>query len=648
MTEYVRIRTDILDLLSELAGIARASNSPTTATGLAAARDRLHDERLRVVFCGEFKSGKSSLVNALLDEVDEPHLVPEAEEIATSTTIVVSYADPEEIVVAVRDPDGTAEAIGIGRDQIRDFATERGNPNNTRDVLLIEAGTPIALLESGLSLVDTPGQGGPHHWHDAATRASLPGADAIVYVLDGEQTVLAGHLDAIRPAAEAVRSASTPGALLFALTKADVADVEEVLPNARAKIVDAFRWLPGQVTIVPVSAHLHREFLRSGDQLDLATGNIPGLLGAIWSALAHRGIPRVLGPALDELETGVRALIDPLAEQAAGLADGSRERLDRARTEAVARRRELDDLRDKGATWRRKLRQRLADVQKELQAYATERLDEVWHRCDTEYLYQAKYLDRPEMLVDRLNADAAQVVGEVNVKAAVATAAVLEEIRIESGLSLTTPAMTPVAPPSRPTDPVTGLLGQDLRSSPFKRKVRDALFGMGVGSSTGLVVGSVVPVLGTAAGMVIGSLAGAVVGWRSGARDVRNEDLRYRRESLTKELAPVRKAQKKQVVDGTKDIVDDLRGKAEAELDRRIAQQRESTEQRISGAESAQRLEREAARARRAELRAFLAPLERLRARIDEVTRAAGALLPGAPGPQDAAADNDDLSWAEA
>lgn len=158
--------------------VTRRRDAGTTGSRLAASAAQLGDDTLTVVVCGEFKRGRSSLLNALLEEV--PPLFPVDARVATSLVTVVSWAPTERIVLSVVGPDGAVEERDIDRSAIADYVTESGRAPDGIRVTAVRVGTPHPMLASGLAVVDTPGVGGVFSAHTAATMAFLPSADAVV------------------------------------------------------------------------------------------------------------------------------------------------------------------------------------------------------------------------------------------------------------------------------------------------------------------------------------------------------------------------------------------------------------------------------------------------------------------------------------
>ncbi|WP_244296748.1 dynamin family protein [Paenarthrobacter nitroguajacolicus] len=160
---------------------------------------RLQDPSVRVIVVGEFKQGKSQLINAL---VNAP-VCPVDDDIATSVPTVVRQGDPASAVVLVPGQDGNradggvegdvagAEA-GLERqpvqlDDLAEYVSEKGNPGNTKNIVAAEVSLPRKLLAGGLSIVDSPGVGGLGSTHTLTTLTALPSAHAMVFVSDASQ-----------------------------------------------------------------------------------------------------------------------------------------------------------------------------------------------------------------------------------------------------------------------------------------------------------------------------------------------------------------------------------------------------------------------------------------------------------------------------
>lgn len=166
---------------------------------LSAARTRLTDPALHVLVVGEFKQGKSSLINALLNAP----VCPVDDDIATAVPTLVSHADPPRAAVVFEadlaaDPRSARMELPI--EEAKGWAVERADLSDTRTVQAVEIGVPRRLLASGLVLVDTPGVGGLGSAHGAITLGALSMADAVLFVSDASQEYSAAEIDFLQKA----------------------------------------------------------------------------------------------------------------------------------------------------------------------------------------------------------------------------------------------------------------------------------------------------------------------------------------------------------------------------------------------------------------------------------------------------------------
>ncbi len=201
----------VVGLVDAVDRIAVARGRDDLAARLATVRSRL--DRTDTVICvvGEFKQGKSALINGLLGST----VCPVDDDLATMAVTTVRHGTTPGATVHRREG-GVAVAEDIEPDDLPRWVTERGNPDNRLTVEQVEVRLPHPLLERGIILVDTPGIGGLNAAHAAATLAFLPVADALVFVTDASAELTAPELEFLAAAVDAGPS------ILVALTKVDM------------------------------------------------------------------------------------------------------------------------------------------------------------------------------------------------------------------------------------------------------------------------------------------------------------------------------------------------------------------------------------------------------------------------------------------
>jgi hypothetical protein len=672
--EDLRERT--LKLFPDVLTTARRRGADTARRRLEAAQERLRDSPLTVVVCGEFKRGKSRLLNALLEE--EPPLFPVDAAVATSLVTVVSHGDTERITVGFAGSDGSLADEEIGRADIEAYATENANPDNERMASMISVETPNTRLAAGLVLVDTPGVGGVFTAHTAATTAFLPGADALVFVSDFTQPLTASELAFLGRAADAARVTGDVDGLIFVITKSDLVGGEErerMIANTVAKLVEVTGQRAEDLLVVPVSSRAKEDFLATGDPDDLTESNFAALERELWPAVSRRRARVVLGAALADLDVGVRALLDPLDAEVSALRAETDAALADLRAQSQARQGELEGLRTGRAEWGMRLRKDVARMQDVLRDELESRLDAVWHRFDVEYLYDPDLLAEPERLVARLGAEAGLVAGTISELAQRRAAEIQRDFAREHGLELQLPRLAELpAPPVPPLD-VTGAVHSADTGNRIWDKTRSAVLSSGVGGTVGGTGGAVAgallgtfafPGLGTwlgaqlgaGIGYVLGGVGGAAKGVATAAQRHARTELEARRRSIRTELAPLRRSQPRDLKRALATLVDGLSDAVLAELDSRIEQQRESVRDTASRLASATKATRAQADERLAQLDAERAPLVRTRRAVEQLVAGAERLgrrtAPAEADPESPPAshpspftDGDDGSWAD-
>jgi hypothetical protein len=273
-----------------------------------AAGARLHRPSTIVCVVGEFKQGKSSLVNGLLGA----DVCPVDDDLATSAITLVRYGETSSAVVRRREGDQpVAEQIPV--EELDGWVSEIGNPGNEKQVERVDITAPSAILRQGLTLVDTPGMGGLGAGHAAATLAFLPFADGLIFVSDASAELSAPEVAFLRRAVELCPT------VLFAQTKTDLyPEWERIVDINRGHLVRAGVDIP----LVAVSSVLRSEALTRRDRTLNGLSRFPELIDSLGTGIVQpakataeerskgdiRGITGLVRSALDDEK---KMLADP-------------------------------------------------------------------------------------------------------------------------------------------------------------------------------------------------------------------------------------------------------------------------------------------------------------------------------------------------
>jgi len=353
-----------LDVVDRTIGLAEASGRRDLGQRLVHTRRRLLDPTVRVLVVGEFKQGKSLLVNALIDAP----VCPVDDDIATAVPTEVSYSKTP-IATLVHGRDNVADAettrVQVPIDKLARHVSEAGNPANRQGLLRAEVGVPRQILAGGLTLVDTTGVGGLSSVHTTSTLAALPTADAVLLVSDASQEYSEPEIDFLRQAMKLCPN------IACVLTKIDlypqwrrIAELDRV-HLAGAKV---------EADLLPVSSTLRLHAMRTEDsQLDEESG-FPALVRYLLNAVAQadrlsrRSVAHDIFTVTDYLAVSLRTELQ--AQQNPESATALMAELEAAKSRA-------ENLHHRTSRWQHTLSDGIADLNADIEFDLRDRLRQV-------------------------------------------------------------------------------------------------------------------------------------------------------------------------------------------------------------------------------------------------------------------------------
>jgi hypothetical protein len=193
--------------IDRLAAIAKELGASPLVGEVEAFRARMTAGRFYLACVGEFKRGKSTLLNALIGEP----LLPAGVVPVTAVPTIIHYGPSRHLVLRFRD--GRCETRPLAN--LQGFLSEAHNPDNSLDIAVAEVSLPHRLLRDGLSLVDTPGVGSVFAGSAKATRDFVPQIDAAIAVIGSDPPLSGEEAALIRTVGQTVRE------LIVVLNKAD-------------------------------------------------------------------------------------------------------------------------------------------------------------------------------------------------------------------------------------------------------------------------------------------------------------------------------------------------------------------------------------------------------------------------------------------
>jgi Dynamin family len=326
-------------LLRHVGSAAKANARSDLEAAVRISIQRLDRPETVVLVAGEFKQGKSSLINALIGVA----ACPVDDDLATAAVTVVRHGPKLEISVR-RRADRRLVTEAIGADQLGDFVTERGNPGNERGVEAIDIRVPNRLLERGWAFIDTPGIGGLNAAQAAAALAFLPLAHALLFVSDASTELTDVELDFL------ARARETCPIVLLALSKTDLYPAWRRIEAADRAHLAARNLDP---RIIPLSSVLRVAALARADPALNDESGIPRLLEALQGDVLEEARSGAVGRAINDGRRVIQRVRLPMEREAAALADPSR--VAEMELELASARERLAILRGPAARWGQRL-----------------------------------------------------------------------------------------------------------------------------------------------------------------------------------------------------------------------------------------------------------------------------------------------------
>ncbi len=208
--------------LLRLADLAEQFEAEQVAADARSVAERVSEGRFYVACIGQFKRGKSSILNALVGASVLPTgVVP-----VTAVPTIVRYGS--HAAARVRFAAGGWTDIPV--QAVDEYVSEEKNPENAKHVAALEVFVPSPLLATGMCFVDTPGLGSVFTGNTAATQAFIPHIDAALVIIGADPPLAGEELVLVEAVARHVHD------LIIALNKADrTTDTERAAAMAFAR-----------------------------------------------------------------------------------------------------------------------------------------------------------------------------------------------------------------------------------------------------------------------------------------------------------------------------------------------------------------------------------------------------------------------------
>jgi len=207
--QYTRAKQTIAYEIRALAEFLRKHLGEREAEECRQLMVKLAEDRFALAVLGQFKRGKSSLMNAIIGR----DLLPTGVLPLTSAITVVKYGPKERLTII---KDGALYPEEVPLSSLAEYVTEKGNPGNAKKVARAYLELPLLFLRRGLEFVDTPGIGSSIEANTATTYGFLPQSDAVIFVTSVDTPLTRTEIDFLQSIREHVRK------IFFVLNKIDL------------------------------------------------------------------------------------------------------------------------------------------------------------------------------------------------------------------------------------------------------------------------------------------------------------------------------------------------------------------------------------------------------------------------------------------
>lgn len=306
ISEYKLLREQIFNAIGDMLGLGL-----TDEQSCLELKEKLEANTFNLVVVGQFKRGKTYLINALLGA----ELLPVSVVPLTSIVTILVYG--REVGAKVFFADG--RIIDIPVESLPEYVTESGNPQNEKEVREVVVIYPSPYLRDGVRLVDTPGVGSVYiHNTDVAYRY-LPKSDAALFLLSVDQPAGSAELEFLGDVREFADR------IFFLLNKIDYLSDDEVERSLEFSKAALEKIMGAGIRIFPVSAKLALSGKTGGSREMLNKSGLPAFSevldrflmkekGKVLIGSAARYLLRALSAARLEAELELKSLRTPVDE----------------------------------------------------------------------------------------------------------------------------------------------------------------------------------------------------------------------------------------------------------------------------------------------------------------------------------------------
>ena len=324
LDSYLDAKLALADILRRLAQCLERRGERGKSEAANALSAKLAEDQLTVAALGQFKRGKSTLLNAMLGH----DLLPSGILPVTSAITLLRYGPVERLSISRK---GLSFAEDAAVDRLAEYVSETHNPGNVKQVTVANLEVPSPMLRQGAVFADTPGIGAAGDVSTKTTLGFLPSCDAALFISSAETPLSAIEVEFLAMLRQYVTK------VFFVLNKVDMVSRDD-RDAVSAYFAEHIRSVCPQAerTILPVSAAQGLKARETGDMQLLEQSGLPDLEQVLTDFLTSEKTASLLvsvaAKALQlsgyQVDIGAALISSPAADVLRLLMDELKKRID--------------------------------------------------------------------------------------------------------------------------------------------------------------------------------------------------------------------------------------------------------------------------------------------------------------------------------
>ncbi|NMB56574.1 hypothetical protein GYA19_01385 [Candidatus Beckwithbacteria bacterium] len=180
------IFTEFKTIIENLKIVANSSQNTLITEEVKKLEVKIAKKEFLLIILGQYKRGKSTLINALLAQ----KLLPTSIIPLTSIITIIAYGDKPKCVVEFFHKKPKILSIS----KLPEFITEGKNPKNIKGVKKVFINLPNDFLKQGIRLVDTPGVGSIYQHNTDLSYKFVKQADMAIFLISPDPPISQAEL----------------------------------------------------------------------------------------------------------------------------------------------------------------------------------------------------------------------------------------------------------------------------------------------------------------------------------------------------------------------------------------------------------------------------------------------------------------------